>query len=105
MAIWPTGTRFTRSGCTSRWAMASEPARPPVPGHRALRIVLALLGILLLLAALLIGWLGTSESGTRAAFSLLDRYTGGALHAEGVRGRLGSPLRLGRLPQQQKDRR
>ncbi len=85
--------------------MASEPVRPSVPKHRAARIVLALLGILLLLAALLIGWLGASESGTRAAFSLLDRFTGGALHAEGVRGRLASPLRLDRLTLRQKGRR
>lgn len=71
----------------------------------ALRI--ALIGILVLLVVLLAAgaWLIGTESGARAAFTMLPRLTGDTVQAEGIRGKLASSLHIDQLTLKTADQR
>jgi translocation and assembly module TamB len=51
----------------------------------------------LLLALMLADWLVATETGTRAAFSIVKSASGGMLEAEAIHGRLLGPLQIGKL--------
>lgn len=86
--------------------MASD-GTSSTPSRRGgwLRAVLIALLALLGLALGVFLWLLKSESGTRETLALLDSASGGALHAEGVRGDLAGPLHIDRLVLNNPDRR
>lgn len=69
---------------------AASPPRPRI-GLRKPALIVALLALLLVAAIL---WLGGTASGARAAFALAQGISGGALHADGIEGRLAGPLRI-----------
>lgn len=76
--------------------MASDTVPQPKRFY-ALRIALAiLLGLVVLLLAAG-AWLLNTESGTRAAFSMLNSMTAGALQAQGIRGHLSSSIQVDQL--------
>jgi translocation and assembly module TamB len=76
--------------------MASDTASKP-KRFSALRIALAILLGLIVLLLVAGAWLFNTESGTRAAFSMLHSVTGGTVQAEGIRGRLASSIQVDRL--------
>ena len=83
--------------------MASKTVSAKRTGWRIARWFIALPLLVMLLTFLLAGWLTTSESGARAAFSMLRAASGGLFAADDVHGRLLGPLLIGKLTIRQTD--
>jgi translocation and assembly module TamB len=78
--------------------MASEPAKKQVPRSvRVIRSGLAIFAAVLVLLLAFGGWLIGTESGARAALSLMSWLAPGPLVVEGIHGRIAGPLQIDRL--------
>jgi translocation and assembly module TamB len=74
--------------------MASDTGHKPSRMPRRIGAGLAILAAMLALLLAAGGWLLGSESGARAAFSMLEALAPGVVRAEGIHGRLAGPLQL-----------
>ncbi len=83
--------------------MASESAPPTHTGWHIAGWLFVLALVALLLAALMAGWLLTTERGAQSAFKLLQAASGGRVAASNIHGRLLGPLRIGQLTVHQPD--
>lgn len=78
--------------------MASENEKQPKPRRRIrLRRLLLALAIVAMLPVMLGLWLLATESGARAAFSMIDSLSAGMVRAAGIHGRMSGPLRVEQL--------
>lgn len=83
--------------------MVSEPAPARHTDWRLAGWLLALPMVVVLMSALLAGWLLTTERGAQTAFSMLQAASGGRVAASEIHGRLLGPLQIGQLTIRQPD--
>lgn len=96
-------TKLAKHVCIFHLAMASEPAPSRRTGWRIAGWLLAIALVMMLLTALLAGWLLTTERGTQTAFTMLQAASGGRVAASDIHGRLLGPLQIGKLTVRQPD--
>lgn len=96
-------TKLAKRVCIFHLAMASKPAPSRRTGWRTVGWLLAIGLVVMLLSALLAGWLLTTERGAQMAFTMLQTVSGGRVAASEIHGRLLGPLRIGKLTMRQRD--